>query len=170
MPTPHAPVVLLRETVAQRASFAARHLAAAIMVVAQLDDYDVALELAPQSIQDIRWSHDPPQLAAVLCVVARGLVDRDPDAAAVVQGAARMLGPTITTGSGSTATNEAERSHTSGLIVEVLRETSRRLLDTLGEELLRELRERGRRMDIDEAVAYTLTHLVTYLRRPQHAR
>jgi hypothetical protein len=132
------------------------------MVAAQLDDYDVALELAPRSIQDIRWSHDPPQLAAVLCIVARGVVDRDPDAAAVIQGAARTLAPVaITTGSGSSATNEAGHLHTGGLIVEILRETSRRLLDTLGEERLSELRERGTRMDIEEAVAYTLAHLDT---------
>ncbi len=128
------------------------------MVVARLGDFDVALELAPQSIQDIRWSHDPPQLAAVLCVVARGLVDRDPEAAAVVKGAARALGPSMKTVSSSTASNEAQASRT-GLIVEVLRETSRRLLDTLDNERMRELREHGGRMDIDEAVAYTLTRL-----------
>ena len=108
-----------------------------------------------------------PQLAAVLSVVSRGLVDRDPEGAAVVQGAARSLGPNLATVPASIARNEAGRSRAGGLIVEVLRETSRSLLDTLGDERMRELRERGTRMDIDEAVAYTLTHIDAYRRQGQ---
>ena len=68
---------------------------------------------------------------------------------------AAATGTTRTTGGGS------------GLLVETRREKTRRLPEVLGDDRLRALRDQGAAMDTDQAVAYTLTHLATYLRNEE---
>jgi len=51
----------------------------------------------------------------------------------------------------------------SGLFIETRRETTRLLVETLGDDQLRALREHGAALDTDAAVAYTLARLDTYL-------
>ena len=63
-------------------------------------------------------------------------------------------------GSGSAPTNN---THRTGLIVETRRDTTRRLIDILGDEPLRILRDHGAAMDTDTAVAYTLSRLDAFL-------
>ena len=50
-----------------------------------------------------------------------------------------------------------------GLIVDTRRETTRLLVEALGDERLRALRDHGTAMDTDTAVAYTLARLDTFL-------
>ena len=50
-----------------------------------------------------------------------------------------------------------------GLIVETRRETTRLLVEALGDERLRALRDHGATMDTDTAVAYTLSRLDAFL-------
>jgi predicted ATPase/class 3 adenylate cyclase len=155
-PRAHA---LLHDTVTQRARLPYQHWVAAILVAARLGDLNVALELAPQSIRDLHWTGDRPQLAGIFNVVACGLLDRDPEAAAALQGAARTLASTSTaptTTSGSTEVTQPGRSSTGGLIVDLRRQTTQRLRERLGDERLQQLRDHGAQMDIDHAVAYAL--------------
>ncbi len=49
------------------------------------------------------------------------------------------------------------------MIVDLRRETTRRLRDAVGDERFQQLRDRGAHMDIDQAVAYALSHLDAYL-------
>ena len=48
-------------------------------------------------------------------------------------------------------------------MLETRRETTRLLVDVLGDERLRALRDRGATMDTDTAVAYTLSRLDLFL-------
>ena len=157
---------LLQDTVTQRTNLSDRHWAAAILVAARLGQLDVALELAPHSIRDLHWTADRPQLAGIFNVVARASVEHDPEAAAVLQGAARTLASTAITptlASRSTEVIETGRSGSGGMIVEIRRETTRRLVDALGDEQLRALRDHGAAMDTDTAVAYILSRLDLFL-------
>jgi hypothetical protein len=49
------------------------------------------------------------------------------------------------------------------LIVETRRETTRHLVEALGDEQLRALRDHGAAIDTDTAVAYTLSRLDAFL-------
>jgi len=72
---------------------------------------------------------------------------------------------TTNTASASARSSSAltDESHRSGLLVEIRRDTTQRLRDTLGKEQLNSLRDHGAAMDTDTAVAYTLTHLEAFL-------
>ena len=50
------------------------------------------------------------------------------------------------------------------MIVEIRRTTTGMLRDMLGDERFHELRDQGAAMDIDQAVAYALSHLDACLR------
>jgi hypothetical protein len=76
------------------------------------------------------------------------------------------LGPTTTTTAAPAAPGTPTLggpANRGGLIVETRRETTRRLVDVLGDEQLRALRDHGANMDTDTAVAYTLSRLDTFL-------
>jgi predicted ATPase/class 3 adenylate cyclase len=146
--------VLLRDSMAERDNLPFRTWTAAVLVAARVRDFDFALELAPQSIRDLHWIEDRPQLAGIFNVVARCFVDRDPEAAAVLQGAARTLASSAV----APTTTESGPAR-GGMIVDLRRETTQRLRTDLGGEGLDELRSRGAHMDIDQAVAYALSHL-----------
>ena len=62
-----------------------------VLVAARLRDWDAALELARRAIPHLHWVSDRPQLAGVLNVVARALVDTDPEASGVIQGSSRRI-------------------------------------------------------------------------------
>ena len=152
------------------------------LVGATLADWPQTARLASRSLPHLHWTNDRPQLGGILNVAAHVLCDTDPDAAATILGATRTLAatsapPAPATGkqaapTTTTPTNPASPTRTAsgesargGLIVELRRETTRRLIDTLGETRLHELRDHGTLMDTDQAVAYALTHLDTYLTR-----
>ena len=79
-----------------------------VLVAARLQDWPLALDLAARAIPLLHWASDRPQISGALNVVARAVVDRDPESAAVIQGAARRLAVPLTpehrTSEGSTAT------------------------------------------------------------------
>ena len=110
-----------------------------------------------------------PYLHGTLTVSARALADTDPEGAATIQGAAHALlaipVPRDHDGNDRRATGArtggpADRG---GLIVDTRRETTRLLVEALGDERLRALRDHGAAMDTDTAVAYTLARLETFL-------
>ena len=139
----------------------------AVLVAARLRDVPFALELAKPAVRHLHWSGDRPQLAGVLNVVAWAIADTDPDAAATIQGAARalMLADTPTLASpdpldrASQAPVHVEVAPGIGVLTELRRETTGHLADILGQERLRELREKGEAMDADRAVAYALANI-----------
>ena len=147
---------LLHEAIERRVSLGvemAGDVTQNVLVAANLQDWPSALELAARAIPLLHWDSNRPLISGVLNVVARAVVDEDPESAAVIQGAARQLAlplaakpstPSTTPGSGG------------GLIVEVRRDTTRRIDDALGGERRRQLRAEGDAMDEDQAVTYAL--------------
>ena len=162
--------VLLEEAVAHSTSTtrAAAELTQMTLAAAMLSDWPLTARFATRSIPHLHWVNHRPYLHGILTVAARVLADTDPEAAATIQGAAHRLVVTAATtrhapasaGSGSAPT---DNTHRTGLIVETRRETTRRLIDILGDEPLRILRDHGAAMDTDTAVAYTLSRLDAFL-------
>jgi hypothetical protein len=142
-------------------------LGLAFVLVSRLDDAPATLGVAGTTIRQLHWARQPVWLYAMLNVVARALVTTRPDAAAIIQGAARAITlKTLETPINSNAnpTRPGPTSRTAGgLFVEVRREATRLLAAALGEERLRHLRAEGEAMDDDRAVAYTLDQIAKAL-------
>jgi hypothetical protein len=134
------------------------------LVAARLADWPLTARLASRSIRHLHWTDDRPMLAGILNVSARALSETDPQAAAVIQGAARTLALAVSTAppADTTPGNTGSRA---GLILETRRATTRLLSETVGDDRLHELRDRGAAMDRDHAVAYTLSRLDEFLAR-----
>jgi predicted ATPase/class 3 adenylate cyclase len=100
-----------------------------------LNDRTLTLELGRRAIRALQGGGDRLLMSLFLLFNAGALAATQPEAAAIIQGAAAYMAelPTI--------------AQLSGLIV----------TEALGEERARELRARGADMDWDQAVAYTLT-------------
>jgi len=160
----------LRESIELRASLDYENwseLTQAVLISARLGDWPQTLALASRSIRHLHWSGQRPLLGAMFNVVARALAPTNPDAAALLQGAARHLTP-ITPRSDaaphrhratprSPTPPPADRgAGTTDYVTDLRRETTGLLRDTLGERRLHELRAQGEAMNIDEAVAYGL--------------
>ena len=116
----------------------------------------------------LHWASDRPQISGVLNVVARAIVDQDPESAAVIQGAARQLAvplaPEHRNSEGATSAQGQrpavdDARFPGGLIVDVRRETTLRIDDALGTERRQQLRTVGDAMDEDQAVTYTLSRI-----------
>jgi predicted ATPase/class 3 adenylate cyclase len=137
------------------------------LAAAMISDWPLTARLATRSIPHLHWMNQRPYLQAVLTVVARALADTDPEAAATIQGAAHTLAAaaattaTADTDHTNATTREANRG---GIIIDTRRDTTRVLVEVLGDERLRHLRGDGAAMDTDAAVAYTLSRLNTFLR------
>ena len=129
------------------------------LAATMISDWPLTARFATRSIPHGHWINHRPYLHAVLTVSARALADTDPDAAATIQGAAHTLIATLA----SSAPAHAEPPDRPGLLVETRHETTRLLVETLGDEQLRELRDHGAAMDTDTAVAYTLSRLDAFL-------
>jgi predicted ATPase len=101
-----------------------------------LNDRTATLELGRRAIRGLQRGGDRLLISAALYMIAGALAATQPDAAAIIQGAAEAdLGPSPT------------MAQFIGSIV----------TEALGEERARELRARGADMDRDQAIAYTLT-------------
>jgi hypothetical protein len=99
-------------------------------------DQAVALELGRRAIHGLQWGDNRLRTGFVLHIIAGALATTQPDAAAMIQGAAE------------TYTGQPQRiAQLIGSIVTA----------ALGDERARELRARGADMDWDQALAYTLT-------------
>jgi predicted ATPase len=98
-----------------------------------VNDRTLALELGRRAIRVLQRGGDHLMMAFVLHLIADVLTATQPEAAAMIQGAAEAYVAEAPTMSGSIVT------------------------EALGEERARELRARGADMNWDQAVAYTLT-------------
>jgi predicted ATPase len=130
----------------------------ATLVAARFRDARWALELATVSIPRLAWDGLWPQLAGVLNVVAWAAAAA-PDAAAVIQGAARRLALSGSSGSVTQHAPPAGYAPTggdAGLIRALRREATGRIADSLGDARMRELRVDGEAMDTDSAVRFAL--------------
>jgi predicted ATPase/class 3 adenylate cyclase len=149
----------------------ADNLGLALVLVSRLDDAPATLEIAGRAIHQLHWARQPVWLTAGLNLVARTLAPTQPDAAAVIQGAAHAVNQrtfkTPFDQSSPTPSGPAAGT-TGGYFVEVRRETTRLLAATLGDERLGQLRAEGDTMDDDRAVAYTLEQIAKALTDPDH--
>jgi hypothetical protein len=125
-------------------------------IAAQLGDDREALQLAATAIPQLAWYENRPQLAATLNVVAWAVAETEPDAAGVLQGAARRLAladrPTQGTPQEQPATGVGSTSGTGGLISTLRQDATGRITNGIGEARLRGLRAQGEGMDTDSAV------------------
>jgi predicted ATPase len=136
------------------------------VTAATIRDWPLTAFLAARSIPYYAWINHRPYLGALLNGAARALADSDPEAAATIQGAAyALVGTPATAASPETITAAAGAPNRRGTIVEI--GTTRRIAHSLGNERLLALRSLGAKMDIGEAVGYTLTHLDQYLEDQQ---
>ncbi len=129
------------------------------LAAAMISDWPLTARFATRSIPHAHWMNHRPYLHGVLTVSARALADTDPEAAATIQGAAHTLIATIA----STAPTTASSMNGGGLIVETRRETTRLVIEALGDERLRAFHDHGATMDTDTAVAYTIARLDAFL-------
>ena len=108
--------------------------------------------------------------AGILNLAARGLADRSPEPAAVIQGAVARLVKSISTDAG--VASSAATAPAGGLVAfttAVRREATEILSSRLGRERLLELRAQGEAMDTDQACRYALTHIHDYLANVEEA-
>jgi predicted ATPase/class 3 adenylate cyclase len=129
----------------------------ALIISARLGDWRRTLELAARAIPLLHWLNQAPLLATVFNVVARVLVDDDPELAAVLQGVARQLILSGLAHSGDVdapaARPEPQPAGPPPFVTVLRRETTGLLVDAIGEQRLRELRAEGEALSVDEAVA-----------------
>jgi predicted ATPase len=132
------------------------------LAAARLADWHQTARLAIATIRRLHWMGNRPFLAGMMNVSARALVDTDPEAAALIHGAARTFATETAT---SSPTERVPRVTTTGtdFFRDIRHETTRRLDDTLGEERRRELQTQGAAMQYDDVVAHALAHLDTLL-------
>jgi hypothetical protein len=150
----------LRATIEFQRAYDTTHAA---LIAARIADWPLVLELAPDAIRRHHWAGERPYLSGIFNVVARALASGHPEAAAVLQGAARRLVPAAARaprGIGVAGVNAippgAGAAGTASLVTELRRQTTAILRDTLGETRLHRLRAEGEVMDDDHAVAYAL--------------
>jgi hypothetical protein len=155
---PERAKLLLRESSQLRDSLGYEswpELTQSVLIGARLGDWPHTLTVAPPSIRHLHWTGDRPLLGAVFNVVGRAIAPTDPEAAAVLQGAARRL---VTAGlepSASTASVPTSSSN-ADYVTDMRQATTGLLVDALGDTRLHELRAEGDAMDTDHAVAYAL--------------
>jgi predicted ATPase/class 3 adenylate cyclase len=99
-------------------------------------DVTTTLELGRRAIHGLQWAGNRLRVGFVLLVIAGALAATQPEAAAIIQGAAEA---------------SVAESPTVARVISLI------VTEALGEERARELRARGAAMDWDQAVAYTLT-------------
>jgi len=137
----------------------------AVLISARLQDWPTTLVMAAPSIRHLHWQGQSPLLAAVINVTARALATDLPETAAILQGAARQLLPTIrppvdTAPQNGVSTESSTPSSRTGaahdFVTDLRRETTVLLRNALTDARLRELRTQGENMSPDDAIAYTL--------------
>jgi hypothetical protein len=132
------------------------------LTAARLSDWELTAQLARNSIRYFHWLGVRPSLAGMFTVSARVLADTDPEAAAVIQGAARIFAPARSASSDIDTTPRAPSAR-ADLWTTIRRETTRRLQDTLGDHRRRDLQTQGAGMNSDDAVSFALTHLDKFI-------
>jgi hypothetical protein len=134
----------------------------AAIISARLGDRSQTIALAGPAIRHLHWISDRPLLGAILNLVAHVLASTDPNASAVLQGAARTLAISAMASDAREAVNTAQTPDTQrssshfDFVTQLRRTTTGMLRDALGESRLRELRKEGELLDRDQAAAYAL--------------
>jgi hypothetical protein len=108
----------------------------AVGIAFLLNDRTATLDLGRRAIRALQRAGDRLRMGFVLHIIAGTLATTQPEAAAIIQGAAEAY---------------VAESPTFAQLVSLI------VTEALGEERVRELRARGADMDWDQAVAYTLT-------------
>jgi hypothetical protein len=156
--------VLLEEALALRGSLdieTVNEVTQATLIAARMGDWPLTLRLADRSIRHLQWGGQRSWLAGILNVVARAITDRDSEAAARLQGAARHLAVQLGTARPTAPADASVASPSalpagSSVITELRRQTSTLLRGVFDEELLRQFRAEGEAMGSDEAATYAL--------------
>jgi predicted ATPase len=153
---------LLRESLDLRAAAHATNSAQATLatfIAAQLGDADWALELAAVAIPQLAWDQARAMLAAILNIVAWA-ADAEPDAAALILGAARRLAlvdrPDNDDQQPPPGTRTATAASTAGLIGGLRQQATARIAHSVGDARFSELRADGQAMDTDSAVRFAV--------------
>jgi predicted ATPase/class 3 adenylate cyclase len=131
----------------------------AVLVGAHIGDWHVVLECAPYSVAHLHWLGDLPQLAGVLTITARVIVENDPDTAAILLGISRRLAVTAGTSNVHDARPDDGDSRARELISALRLETVALIDAAIGADRRLELRTNGEAMGSDDAIAYTLERL-----------
>jgi hypothetical protein len=155
---------LLEEALALRGSLdieSVNEVTQATLIAARMGDWPLTLRLADRSIRHLQWGGQRSWLAGILNVVARAITDRDSEAAARLQGAARHLAVQLATARRSAPADASVASRSalpagSSAITELRRQTSTLLRGVFDEERLHQLRSEGEAMDGDKAATYAL--------------
>jgi predicted ATPase/class 3 adenylate cyclase len=137
-----------------------------VFAAARLADWSGALRAADRLLRLDRQTGTTPlvTLLSTFNFVARGLAERQPEAAAVLQGVPRGLSTQAShAGPGSIPQRDASGLNpAAAFIAEVRRDTSRLLVAAIGEDRMRPLRAEGQTMDRDQASTYARTHIHEY--------
>ena len=138
----------------------------AVFVAARLGEWAVLLRAASRVLHhQVRTGGNAfVYVAAILNLVARGLVEPEPESAAVIQGSVTTmlarLAPDIASpvrGGG------VDQNDVAAYVTAVRRETTLLLSGSLGQVRLRELRARGAAMDETQACTYARNRIEEYL-------
>jgi predicted ATPase/class 3 adenylate cyclase len=132
---------------------------------ATIHDWPLTAQFAARTIRHLHWINQRPYLGGVLNLAARALADADPEGCAVIQGAAYTLAAAAVTEVATPGDASTSAGTGGGLITESRREATRLVRQSLGDEQLRALRDRGAAMDIDDAVAFAIDRLEAPLER-----
>lgn len=163
---PEGARALVQESIRLRTSLGVEgyaDLTQTALVGARLGDWGQTLSFAAPAIRQLHWYGNRPLLGAVLNLVARAVVSSLPETAAKLQGAARTLATTaIMAQSVPSRTDTGPPRSSSGsaiqadFVTDLRRVTTAMLRDSLGDTRLRELRQEGELLGLDQAVAYAL--------------
>ena len=137
----------------------------AVFVAAQLEAWPTMLRAAGRALHHQSRSGfvGLVYLAAILNLVARGLAQHQPEAAALIQGTVTAMLRRLTPDIAAPISGDASNQPVAAFVVKVRRDTTELLTAALGDTRLRELRAQGAAMDEDHACTYARTHIDDYL-------
>jgi hypothetical protein len=138
-----------------------------LVAAGRLGEWPAALRTASRllHLEGQRWTTDVFNLAGIFNWVARGLAEVQPETAAVLHGAVRMLTPpsAAVPPSLSVADDVAGPNLLAELTAHLRSDARQIIVEALGEPRMRELSGYGEAMDRDQACAYARTHVDEYL-------
>lgn len=132
----------------------------ACLVAGRLSDWDLTLALASRSLHLERWVMAPLQVAPCLAMCARGLAESRPETAGVLHGAAisafRRAASEVGT---SGRTSSPSVGPNANFVLSALHDVGQIVSAALGDRRAGELRDEGKRMSMDEAIAFALVDI-----------
>ena len=138
----------------------------ALFCTARLQDWPNTLRVAGRALHHHARSGVFPLylLAALLNVVARGLAEQQPEAAAILQGTVGgILGRLAPAMAAPISGSTSSPNDVAAFVLDVRRATTQLLTAALGQPRLRELRAQGAAMDVEEACTYARTRIDEHL-------